>query len=177
MTPYEKKREWLDGLIDYKKYRKWLMEYAATVGFSSLPFEEQVEVAKNFACSVADIDSVLSFPEKVSSGGNFHANSQEARRARWRRVEVVLYNYLGTADKNTVINDISGEGLSLIENYKERGREGTESGDPTGVFDYLNATAGTVYETVGLRAKSITPNGLTVDALADLCLEILRGNI
>ena len=181
-TLLAERRKFIDFLqgdrsgYDYKHYRKYLQTHAATVGFSNLPADEKREVALQFAVSKEDRDSVLNASEQMTAAVDFHNNSIASRSARWRLVEVTLYNYLVKADVDVLINDIHATGLPLIENYIERGREGIESTDPEGIFDYINCTVGSTWVLTGMRLKPFTPSSGTMSELADLCLEILRGN-
>jgi hypothetical protein len=160
-------------LIDYKNFRKYIMVYAATVGFDNLSAQGKSMVCKNFAVGKTQRDSLFTIEQQIKFGVTFHKQSTECRDDRVSKVEAELYNRLAPADAAVIIADVVSNNLKY--NYVNFGIEGVVSGDPVGLFDYFNNTTGTPFENSGLKSKSMTPLGMTITELANRCLAILRG--
>lgn len=156
---------------DYKFIRREIMVIAAAQGFSNLVAEEKEIAAKMFAVSKTDRDTLFALEAQIEHGRVFHHESVRCRRSRARSLEVELYNRIGGETTGQMI-DLGAIPLNL---YIQFGREGTESGDSSGIYDVIQATEGTAYETTGLAALSaITPYGMTLAQLVDRCMDILR---
>jgi len=144
-------------MIDSKAFRTGLMQLVANAGgFANLTAIEKKIVAIHFASTGTDVAS--EFPllwDRVSNGmSSFHSNGIESREQRMRWCESLIYNTVLSATATTVINRIitpvTADKGSLWSNYIRYGREGTQSGDPEGLFDYVNSVTGTTFVTNGL---------------------------
>jgi hypothetical protein len=155
---------------DYKKQRAELQNYVLTTGFENLPQEEKEIASAHFVVEKADRDTVHSLDTQIQHGLKFHKRSVCSRRRREQRCVVELYNRLDKADVDEIISETS----SLIDNYVYRGREGTEVGDPEGIYDYMQAVSGTSFESTGLAAKNLVPYEMTLSGLVIKVMDILK---
>jgi hypothetical protein len=155
---------------DYKALRAELAAYVASAGFDNIPVNEQKVASEHFVVAKADRDKVHSMEDQVRNGMAFHKKSVKARSARLDAAEAELYNRLVPADASVVIDEV----VALADKYEKFGREGTLEGDPEGLFDYIEARAGTSYDTTGLAAKSFTPVGMTLAELVTKIMDILK---
>lgn len=96
-------------------------------------------------------------------------NTNEVRQIRSAYAETLIRNELNALDRLQVMG-ISGE---VFSNYLKFGIEGSDSGDPIGITDYLKAKQGTPFAQIGLRVSNYQPVNLTVEELADKVVRIL----
>ncbi len=159
---------------DYKCIRKCIATIAAITGWGNLSTTEQQLVAQYFATVKSNRDEHYTTEQQIELGKAFHAYSVEARAHRVNQVRLELYNRLLPAEIATIMVNIG----NLDNYYVFNGHEGTESGDPEGLYDFLDATVGTSYELTGVRAMTLTPEGYTDgDDFVDSMLVILRDGI
>lgn len=164
--------------FDYKNFRKSLMIYAATVGFDALDDADKRTCAEHFAVGTAERNSVYTIEEQIIFGKEFHRKSTECREERLKRCVTECYNRLKKNEADEIIDDLTAKASpDLILAYINFGREGTDSGDPEGIYDYVQAKAGTQFEADGLARKPFSPIGLSMDELARKLIDILSGNI
>jgi len=163
--------------MDYKNFRSMLAIAVATTGFENLSEDDKRLAALYFATTGANIASVFpNIQDRINNGKLFHESSIESRSDRAKFGVAEVYNRLSTADMQLVINAITTD--NLLFNYTELGREGTESGDGEGIYDYLNAVSGTSYESTGLAAQSYTVTDMVDCAeLGTKITNILKGVI
>jgi hypothetical protein len=158
--------------FDYKMFRSSLATYVAAVGFANLSVADKTIASSHFVVSKADRDTVHTLTEQIVNGRQFHSLSVECRERRLFAAESELYNQLSKANADIVITDVvSGD---LRESYLKYGREGTIEGDPLGIFDYIEARAGTLYAATGLAAKGYTPISGTLAELVTKIMGILK---
>jgi len=158
--------------FDYKRFRTSLATYVAAVGFANLSAADKLVASAHFVVVKADRDTVNTLAEQILNGRVFHSHSVDCRRTRTQCAESELYNQLQKADCDVAITDIVSSGLR--DAYVEFGREGTVEGDPEGLFDYIEARAGTAYAATGLAAKGYTPVSGTLAALVTRVMDILK---
>lgn len=157
---------------DYKFVRYQIMIIAATIGWSNLTASEKEIAVKWFAVGKTERDEILTLDEQITQGYIHHRKSVESRKNRAEAVMVELYNRLTWLEVTSIINDIESSGL--LNAYINFGKEGTLSGDPEGIYDYLNAEANTSFANTGLLAKNYTPTGITLPDLVTKIMDILK---
>ncbi len=165
---------------DYKYIRKEINSRVQTIGWGNLTNDEKEIAVKIFCSAVSQSERAEVYSEAIQrqlSLLHFQA-MQESRAMRYARSQAEAFLFLSQAEQDVIITDVIAE--SVAQKYLSFGREGTESGDPEGLFDYINATTGTKYAVgglgpLGIRAQSWTPYGRTLDQLCDDMLDILRG--
>lgn len=160
----------LEGHDDYKKLRHNLIVKVTTIGFANLCDRGKIIASANFAVSRADRDTVHTLEEQIENGLIFHINSVEARERRRRHMMMEFYNRLQPAQ----VAEIIAIGYPLSNTYVDTGIEGTESGDPEGMYDYLEATVGTTWENTGLAAQDWVPEGMTLAELVTRVMDIMK---
>jgi len=157
-------------LRDYKYIRYEIMIIAAVTGWANLSLEEKTIAAKCFAVGLTERLEIFSVDQQINKGITHHRKSVQARSSREEAALSLLYAHLSPVDANMVVDDTD----NLMSVYINRGREGTTSGDPEWLFDYIEATPGTSYETTGFARKSITPMGMSLNDLVTAVMRILR---
>lgn len=164
---------------DWKKLRAEIKALVDSIGWGSLT-DPQKEIASEYhTVGQSDRDSVHTIDEQIAHGLVFHSESVRSRIKRRNYATTLLKNYLDKADNDEVIDDMRDS--KLLSRYTDFGREGTVEGDPEGLFDYIDARAGTTWASgggsPGLRAKGFTPtHSLTMDQLADKVLDKLKND-
>lgn len=163
---------WEDICIDYRCFRARLIEHVTQAGgFNNLSQQEKTIVAKEFCASKEDRDTVFTVEEQVQNGKRFHSMSVEARKKRRVSAEALVYNRINApVEQVDLINDVA----QLLNIYVEFGIEGTETGDPEGILDYVDGTAGTVFENGGFPQKSYTIEGMTSAEFGEKIKTILK---
>ena len=165
------------GGYDYKAIRSKVQVLAATTGFTNLSTPEKELTSQWFAVITADRDTIYTTEEQILYGKIFHQSSTACREDRIDRAISEIYNRLATSEIDELIDDVS----DLNRQYIESGREGTDEGDPEGLFDYIEGRATTTYASggslPGLKHKGWTPIGKTLDALVTDILDILKNGI
>jgi hypothetical protein len=164
-----------NGHLIYKDYKKVRVDYAIYIasqgGFLSLVESEKIIAACNFLVGLSDRLSVLSLDDQLIYGLKFHKASVEARDSRVKSSMIYIYNKLSQSDIQSMFqNPID----SMITRYINFGIEGTLEGNVDGLFDYLEARTGTLYETTGLSAQNYTPISGTLQDLVTKIMGILK---
>lgn len=162
---------------DYKAVREQIKIVAATIGFQNLSIIEKELACRWFAVLKSDRDTVHSMLEQIKNGKLFHEASTVCRGDRLSSVISEIYNRLQSSEINELIDDTS----DLTDKYINRGREGTLEGDPEGLFDYIEARAGTYWDVFGsnpgLKGKNWTPIGKTLDIFVNDLIYILKNGV
>lgn len=182
LTVTEINDRWIADFNDFKQAREKMKEIVSETGFQNLTHSEKKIAAKWFAVPISDIDSVLTFSEKLEASVVFNTQSIKSREKRLGACMLLGRNVLSFEDGNIILDDILEYGF--INSYVTIGREGSEQmnvegvADPDGIIDYLKAKEGTIYEHTGLLTKNIVPiNGMTLQQLSDTFVDILlNGN-
>jgi hypothetical protein len=160
---------------DYKQVRSAIQSLIVAAigadfsGWGSLTPPSRTIAARHFVVPKSQRDDVYTDSEQVDMGLLFHRSSVVSREERAAKLIALLYNRLARSDMDTTVDSISG----LLQDYIRFGREGTASGDPDGLYDFLAATSG--YAFTGLAAQSIVPITGTLADLVTQTLAILRG--
>jgi len=162
--------------IDYKRYREGLKTILSDSSWPALSLEEKQAIAIAHIPTREQMDEVFSLDDQDEYAMEFHTDSCDCRLERMRKAEAFVANRLEPLQIATVIATVNSS--QLRHNYINFGREGTvEDYGMTGLFDYVLARAGTVYETDGIKAQTWTVrnNGdyLDCSAFADAIYEIL----
>lgn len=158
---------------DYKVVRQKIIEgVIGAGGFSNLSTDEKEIAARWFAVVKADRDTVYTTEQQVQLGLVFHTKSVEARQARSLAVVMEIYNRLSKSDADDCLGDVVSNQLDYY--YSRYGREGTESGDPEGIYDYFQSVSETTWASTGLSSKTYTPVSGTLSELVDRIMDILK---
>lgn len=171
---------WTRGGIDFKKARAEIAVLVATTGFSNLSTDEKEIASKWFTVSKTDRDTVHSQAEQEANGLEYHCRSMSCRNDRITLAETLVYSRLSPADAGEVIGDLRAE--QVVDEYIRHGLEGTESGDPEALYDYVEGTTGTKYASggalPGLAHKGFTPDsGTLADLVTDIMSALKNGSI
>lgn len=162
---------------DYKVARVALfMIMMQKGGFANLSLAEKRVASKWFIVEKTERSSVHTHEEQVLNGVEYNAQSIKARKQRLTACMVEVYNRLTKDQINEVV--ATSNFNKIAYNYVELGQEGTQEGNPEGLFDYIGARAGTSWETTGLRVQPYIPVGMAdCTELANKLLDILvNGN-
>lgn len=143
---------------DYKYVRERIKELSAASGWENLTTGEKVIAATWFAVEQGCRNEVFTMEQQIQLGVQFHANSVASRQTRFMFASMEVYNRLPKAEADHIVTEIKDD--NLAEQYINYGREGTENGDPVGLFDYVLAVSGTPYESTGILAQDIHPSGM-----------------
>lgn len=166
-------------LNDWKKLKQeiGLIFSAATWANLTTPAKEIASLY--FVASKTERDQVYSTAIQLENGKEFHLRAVYSRTFRIKTFMSVLCNYLLKADKDDAVDEMTSN--NLLYSYIDFGIEGTVEGDPEGLFDYIDARAGTTWASggasPGLRGKEYVPIGITIEQLADKCLNKLKFDI
>ena len=121
--------------------------------------------------------------ELMEMGIEFHIKSTQSREIRMNYTVGLVFSRLEWGDANDVIDDMdkvyekaNGDKYcwNLWRKYLKNGREGTEEGDPEGLFDYIEAREGTRWNGNGLIKKSYKPKYGTLTDLSIGLIQILK---
>lgn len=164
---------WRDEYSDYKAARAAMIASVASIGFSNLSLRDKKIASKWFAVTKADRDTVHTLEEQIAYGKDFHLSSVKARRARLTAVKMEIYNRLTYSQVNDIMVASNFEVTGT--NYVELGREGTEEGNAEGLFDYIEARLGTLWELTGLKVQAYIPLGMAnCTELSTRLMDILK---
>lgn len=162
------------NILDYKQYREGLKSvFADTSGFNSQGTWEKELYAENMISTPAEALTVYSIDEMTVFGDMFHERSVNVRSWRMRRAESVFYARLGTSQAGPIIGDLLT--YALKSKYIDYGIESKAIDGSDGIYDYLQATEGTIFESGGLPNAGLTPTGMTMQELSDECYKIMKG--
>jgi len=157
---------------DYKYVREKIKNLAANNGWNNLTLNQKTIAANWFAVNQSKRSEIYTIEEQVQLGLNFHLSSIAARELRFRKASMEVYNRLPKTEVDVIVQDIKND--NLAENYIQYGVEGTNSGDPAGLFDYVNATLGTIYQLTGIAAQDIHPIEITKQRLISKLIDIVK---
>jgi hypothetical protein len=171
--------EWRKYFDDYAIARSYMKELmVAAGGFVALPLEEQKIVAKWKCTTTSDIIRVLSEYELQASEALFQKHSTAANKLRIAKCQYLLKKCVNPSDLPVIIQDITK--YNLIESFTERLVQGTETvnhdgiQDREGVLDYINAIAGTSFESTGLKVSPVTVNGYTKEQICYMLSNMIK---
>lgn len=180
----------LQGTVDYKMARKEIKNlFFAEAGMSLENWEtisqKHKEIAsKYFLVPKSYRDQIFSTQEQCELGEKFHRRAVICRENRVVRVLTILRCKLTVNDANDVIDDLNeiydkvdGRKFSrnLLRTYIDLGREGTTSGDHTGIYDYIEGTGGFIDN--GLADKGFIPVENTITEIIDEVMSVFRNGI
>lgn len=175
---------WLTEFTDFKQARTCMKQcVVGQQGFENLSLEEKVIAARWHIVNREQMDSVLTFNERLNASEFFNKMSIKSRENRLGACMLLGRNILQYNDANEILNDILQ--YDFINSYVTIGREGSQEYNPEGypdpdaVMDYLLARTGTIYETNGLLTKThiIPTNGMTLEMFVNMLVDILmNGN-
>lgn len=177
--------------IDYLKARELAKDEMVTLGgWGSLTSEDKGYIVDFFLEDPA-FDSATNNANKVGYLMGTGLSLQEAqgylasayaahhkkekgacyKRANSVRVSEIVATYLSISDAADFVKTIDIP-LTL---YTTQGIKGVNDGSAgAGLFDFLESTAGTIYETAGLAEQGYTINVGTVNDLITALMDVLR---
>jgi len=166
---------------DYKYARKQIMlllEVTAGVdysNFAALSANDKLLACKwapnkvgavNFATTITDA------AQRQEILKNFDVSSQFSRQTRYNALRIYILSKSQITDALNLLKDADKDGL--VQSYVG-GIEGTEQGDPVGLFDFIQAVTGTEYQSTGMAARAITPiDGSTLASVVTGCMDIIK---
>lgn len=157
---------------DYKLIRTEISKLEQFQVWANLTTAEKAVCARLFVVDKSKRDEIYTTVQQIQLGLLFHKYSVECRTTRFAYASMEVYNRLAPSEAATVVSEIEADGLPT--KYIQFGHEGTEVGDPEGLFDYLQSVVGTGYATTGLSSKAYVPDGMTLPQLVDRIMDILR---
>lgn len=155
---------------DYKAVRKEIKNLYLSQGWDNLPDNEKKICCHFFVNTQAERDNIYSFNEQVEQGKKFYEQTVKAREKRLDLAITEVYNRFNWQDINSII-DMTVE---LNQLYLKYGREGTLEGNPVGLFDYVRATPGTIYELNGLAVSGFIPAYGNLSDAVNVIMTILQ---
>lgn len=178
---------------DYKMARKEIKNlFFAEAGMSLENWDTIVPIhreiaAKYFIVPKAFRDTIYSTSEQYELGEKFHREAVNCRNTRAIRVLTIVRTLLSSEDADEVIDDINETyekidgrrfARNLLSTYIDLGREGTSSGNPTGIYDYFECTGGfDGSSSIGFLNKGYIPVGGTIQELVDEIMDVFRNGI
>lgn len=168
---------WQNMYSDYKAAR--VAVYIAMMmkgGFNNLSEAEKIIASKWFVVGRTERNSVHTVDQQIENGLNYHQNSTRSRNARFDKCITEVYNRLDDDQIKEVM--IAMDYNKTVDAYIKLGIEGTQEGNPEGLYDYILARAGTQWESTGLSVQAYTPVGMAdCQELANRLMDILvNGN-
>lgn len=90
-----------------------------------------------------------------------------------------LYNNLTLEECQGLVNNLryvsdGNKIVDLINNYIFYGIEGTEKGDSAALYDFIQSTVGTIFETTGLSSLNLTSWSGTIPELVTQIMDIIE---
>lgn len=160
--------------IDYKNFRLMYGIHVSERGFGGLSLFEKQMAAQHFVVDLAARSTVYTIAQQIEFGRIYHELSTACRNERMKKCQLTIYGRLNKSDWQVLLSDVS----PLLFSYINYGCEGTDSGDPIGVYDFLSAKPGTIFENTGMPKKNMYPlDGTTIQQLSEDCLNALKGKI
>jgi len=156
---------------DYKFIRQKIIETVQASGWTNLQQTEKELASRWFAVPQNLRSEVFSIEQQILIGMRFHTESIKARYTRFTHASMEVYNRLPKSKADEIVFDIENDGLA--HKYIEYGREGINSGDPEGLFDYMLATSGTSYAANGIAAQDINPSGMNKTQFINKLIDIV----
>jgi len=154
----------------YRTLRRKLIVHVAQYG-QYMSQDHIKQAAEHFAVPQEIRDLFFTTDEQIALGEIFNKRAIQDRQIRNNRVVSELMNHLTYLQTVDIVNDLG----DLSDKYINFGVEGVSEGDPVGIFDYFESTAGTQFETAGFLQKQFTPSyGITMLQLSQRVMNILR---
>ena len=162
---------------DFKYCREKIIIKATTItnnyqnGLTDLSEIEKSIVIEYMACPtdliINELGTGLEYKENVNL---WIQRSKKARVQRWEELKFQVFNTLTEA--KALLAEAEKDGLLAL--YIE-GVEGVGPDGGSGLFDFIDATIGSNYESNGLRTRSYTPiTGQSMTQVCNLYMSIIQ---
>jgi hypothetical protein len=177
-TDYLQLRDYIRDILNEKSWvnltnfeKDIVIEYHIKEAIKTLA-EEQTEKV-TYLVLEKDISASEATSFMIRSFANHQIKNKAACAKRMDQAE--LYFIVGKYLDLSEATDFYSVAEILFSKYKDQGIKGTMHGDyEAGLFDFMESTVGTVYETAGLASQNYTMLVGTLQDFIDEMLNILR---
>lgn len=176
---------------DYLFVQNEIAELVAALGWNTLLSKEKRIASQWITVDAEKRGQILNFNQQTRAYVDFLVAARNARFIRCQFAFSEIFLRLQPIDSQEIMNDFGSgmiintstpgsyanyfqeQTIGLASRFIEYGIKGTLEGDKEGLFDYVEARTGTSFENTGLRAKNITPSGITINQLHNRTMRVL----
>jgi hypothetical protein len=124
-------------------------------------------------------DNYYSELEQIYNAEKIIEKLRQARGCRFEYAKSYFHNNLSKLQcQNIIVNlkhvNVDNNTLDVVDNYVNYGIEGTEVGHEEGIYDFIQSTVGSSFETIGLSSLNTDTYSGTTEELITNIMEIIK---